>query len=171
MTDSLTDSLTIRISAGTGTGRTTLAAFDAALAAAGVSDYNLVRLSSIVPPGSRVLEVDGGDQLRGGHGDALYCVYARAHASLPGHEAWAGLAWSRRDDDSGAGLFVEHDGPSPEQVTSDLAHSLEDLSVTRGGVYHPEGRRVAGITCVALPVCAVVVATYRRAGWGELGGG
>jgi arginine decarboxylase len=164
----MTDPLIIRVSAGSGTGRTTLAAFDAALAVAGVSDFNLVRLSSVVPPGGRILEVDGPEQLRGDHGDALYCVYARAHASLPGHEAWAGVAWSRRDDGSGAGLFVEHEGPSRDQVATDLTHSLEDLSATRGGRYHPEGRRITGITCNMLPVCAVVVATFRRAGWEEL---
>lgn len=167
----MTNPLTIRVSAGSGTGRTTLAAFDAALAVAGVSDFNLIQLSSIVPPGSQVLEVDGREQLPGGHGDALYCVYARAHASLPGHEAWAGLAWSRRDDGSGAGLFVEHDGPSHEQVSTDLTHSLEDLSATRGGRYHPSGSRIAGITCSTLPVCAVVVATFRRTGWEERDGG
>jgi arginine decarboxylase len=163
----MTGPLTIRVSVGTGSGRTTLAAFDAALAVAGVGDFNLIQLSSIVPPGSRVLEVDGSEQLSGDHGDALYCVYARAHASLPSHEAWAGLAWSRRDDGSGAGLFVEHDGPSYEQVSADLTHSLEDLSATRDGRYHPEGRQIVGITCSALPVCAVVVATFRRAGWEE----
>ncbi|WP_129788848.1 pyruvoyl-dependent arginine decarboxylase [Promicromonospora panici] len=167
----MTEPLIIRVSAGTGTGRTTLAAFDAALAGAGVSDFNLVRLSSIAPPGSRILQVDGPEQLQGAHGDALYCVYARAHASLPGHEAWAGLAWSQRDDGSGAGLFVEHEGPSQEQVSTDLLHSLEDLSATRGGRYHPAGRKLVGITCSALPVCAVVVATFRRTGWEEPDGG
>jgi arginine decarboxylase len=166
----MTDPLTIRVSAGTGSGRTTLAAFDAALAVAGVSDFNLVRLSSVVPPGSRILEVEGPEQLPGGHGDALYCVYARAHASLPGHEAWAGVAWSRRDDGSGAGLFVEHQGPSAEQVSTDLTYSLADLSATRGGVYHPEGWRITGITCDRLPVCAVVVASFRCVGWEELDG-
>jgi len=164
----MTDPLTIRVSTGTGTGRTTLAAFDAALVAAGVGDFNLLRLSSVVPPGSTVLEVDGRDQLRGGHGDVMYCVYAAGYASLPGHEAWAGVAWSRRDDGTGAGLFVEHDGPSYEQVATDLTHSLEDLSTTRGGVYHEEGRRVTGLACETLPVCAVVVATFLRSGWEEL---
>ncbi|GAA1980986.1 hypothetical protein GCM10009718_17430 [Isoptericola halotolerans] len=167
----MTDPLTIRVSTGTGTGRTTLAAFDAALVAAGVGDFNLVRLSSVVPPGSTILDVDAAGQLAGQHGDALFCVYAEAHASLPGHEAWAGVAWSRRDDGSGAGLFVEHEGPSHEQVATDLTHSLEDLSATRGGAYHPEGRRVTGITCDTLPVCAVVVATFRRAGWEGLADG
>ncbi|MCK9793312.1 pyruvoyl-dependent arginine decarboxylase [Isoptericola sp. 4D.3] len=159
----------IRVSAGTGTGRTTLAAFDAALCSAGVGDFNLIRLSSVVPPGSTVVEVDGRDQLSGEHGDGLYCVYASAHASLPGHEAWAGVAWSRRDDGSGAGLFVEHEGPSHEQVAIDLLHSLEDLSATRGGVYRPDGEMITGLACEALPVCAVVVATFRRVGWEELG--
>lgn len=167
----MTDPLTIRVSAGTGTGQTTLAAFDAALAAAGVSDFNLIRLSSIIPPGSRVLEVDGGDQVRGDHGDALYCVYARADTSLPGHEAWAGIAWSRRDDGSGAGLFVEHAGPSREQVSKDLTHSLEDLSTTRGGSYHPEGRRLVNITCGTQPVAAVVVASFLCTGWRAVTGG
>ncbi|MGF0117099.1 pyruvoyl-dependent arginine decarboxylase [Promicromonospora sp. Marseille-Q5078] len=166
----MSDPLTIRVSAGTGTGRTTLAAFDAALVAAGVGDFNLVRLSSVVPPGSVILEVDGRRQLPGGHGDAMYCVYAEAHASLPGHEAWAGVAWSRRDDGSGAGLFVEHEGPSHEQVTTDLTHSLEDLSAVRGGRYHAEGRKTVGLACESLPVCAVVVATFRRVGWEELTG-
>ena len=165
----MSEPLTIRVSTGTGTGRTTLAAFDAALVAAGVGDFNLVRLSSVIPPGSRVLEVDGPDQLPGDHGDALYCVHAEAHASLPGHEAWAGVGWSLHDDGSGAGLFVEHEGPSHEQVATDLVHSLEDLSAARGNVYHPKGRRITGITCESLPVCAVVVATFRRAGWEELG--
>lgn len=164
----MTDTLTIRVSSGSGTGRTPLAAFDAALAAAGVSDFNLVRLSSIVPPGAAVQEVERHDQLRGAHGDVLFCVYAQAHASLPGHEAWAGIAWSRHEDGSGAGLFVEHEGPSNEQVAADLTHSLQDLSATRGNRYHPEGRRVTGITCVTMPVCAVVVATYRHVGWQEL---
>ncbi|MCK0116064.1 pyruvoyl-dependent arginine decarboxylase [Isoptericola sp. S6320L] len=163
--------LTIRISKGTGTGRTTLAAFDAALVAAGVGDFNLIRLSSVVPPGSTILEVDAEDALFGEHGDALYCVYAEAHASLPGHEAWAGVAWSLRDDGSGAGLFVEHEGPSHEQVATDLIHSLEDLSASRGGVYHPSGRLITGITCDSLPVCAVVVATFRRAGWEAIADG
>ena len=164
----MTTTLTIRVSSGSGTGRTPLAAFDAALAAAGVSDFNLVRLSSIVPPGAAVLEVEGRDQLRGEHGDVLFCVYAQAHTSLPGHEAWAGIAWSRHEDGSGAGLFVEHEGPSHEQVSADLTHSLQDLSATRGNRYHPEGRQVTGITCVTMPVCAVVVATYRHVGWQEL---
>ena len=155
----------IHVSHGTGTGRNELSAFDAALTDAGVGDFNLVRLSSVVPPGSRVVEVDRLEEGYGGHGDLLYCVYAEAHAVMPGHEAWAGVAWSLRDDDSGAGLFVEHEAPSHEQLELDLTLSLEDLAATRGNRFHPAGRRVAGVRCESLPVCSVVVAAYRREGW------
>ena len=47
--------LTIRVSAGSGKGRTKMAAFDSALRNAGVADHNLVRLSSVIPAGSVVL--------------------------------------------------------------------------------------------------------------------
>ena len=156
---------TIYVSHGPGTGRTELSAFDAALVDAGVGDFNLVRLSSVVPPGTRVVEVDRLEQGYGDHGDLLYCVYAEAHAVMPGHEAWAGVAWSLRDDGSGAGLFVEHEAPSHEQLELDLTLSLEDLSATRGHRFSPAGRRVAGVRCETLPVCSVVVAAYRRQGW------
>ncbi|GED10246.1 pyruvoyl-dependent arginine decarboxylase [Cellulosimicrobium cellulans] len=163
------DGPTIFVSQGTGTGRTELAAFDAALVDAGVGDFNLVRLSSVVPPGSRVVEVDRLDEHYGGHGDLLYCVYAEAHSVMPGHEAWAGIAWSLRDDGTGAGLFVEHEAPSREQLDLDLTLSIEDLSASRGNRYAPAGRRIVGVRCESLPVCSVVVAAYRREGWGGEG--
>ncbi len=155
----------IRVSAGAGSGRTPLSAFDAALREAGVADFNLVRLSSVIPPGALVETVQGEDQLVGGHGDLLYCVYAEAHAELPLHEAWAGVAWALADDGSGAGLFVEHEGPAREQVERDLTASLDDLIVGRGGGYKPAGRLITSAVCETEPVCALVVATYTSQGW------
>ncbi|ACQ79119.1 Pyruvoyl-dependent arginine decarboxylase [Beutenbergia cavernae DSM 12333] len=156
---------TIRISTGTGSGRTTLSAFDAALRSAGVADFNLLRLSSIIPPGSTVLEVGAADQLSGAHGDRLYCVYAEAHAELPHHEAWAGIAWAIALDGSGGGLFVEHEGPSREQVDRDLTATLEDLVDRRGGGYEIAGRAITSAMCETEPVCAVVIASYAARGW------
>lgn len=159
------NALTIRISAGTGTGRTRLSAFDAALRDAGVADFNLIRLSSVIPPGSRVVEVPGAAQLKGAHGDALYCVYADAYASTPGDQAWAGVAWSQRRDSTHAGFFVEHHGNSELAVDRDLAASLDDLSQGRDGLYFPAGSMTTSATCVDHPVAAVVVASYRCVSW------
>ena len=66
----------IQLVAGIGRARTLLSSFDAALRECGVLNYNLIPLSSVVPPRSRVIEVDriapvmDEDQ----HGDRLYVV-------------------------------------------------------------------------------------------------
>ncbi len=159
--------LTIRISSGTG--YTRLAAFDAALRSAGVADFNLIRLSSVIPPRSTVVCVEGPQQLRGGHGDRLYCVYAEAFASTPLEQAWAGVAWSRRNDDSGDGLFVEHAGSSETTVRHDLRVSLAELSRGRGDEFTAAGDVVSSAECVDHPVCAVVIATYSTASWTDHG--
>lgn len=52
-----TTGLAIQVRAATGRGPTSLAAFDDALSVAGVANFNLVRLSSIIPPGSDVAAV------------------------------------------------------------------------------------------------------------------
>jgi arginine decarboxylase len=157
--------LLIRVSAGSGIGPTRLAAFDSALRSAGVADFNLIRLSSVIPPGATVTTSPADDQIRGKHGDLLYCVYADAYASTPGEQAWAGIAWSRRDDGSGEGLFVEHSGASRPTVERDLRATLEAMSVGRAFNFAPAGSLVSSAECADHPVCAVVIAAYCRASW------
>lgn len=159
--------ITIRVSSGAGVGRTALSAFDSALHGAGVADFNLIRLSSVIPPGAEVLEVEPGQQLLGAHGDRLYCVYAAGYATSPGEQAWAGVAWSRRNDGSGEGLFVEHHGSTRDAVARDLRLSLGDLSERRGRDFTDEGMVLASATCVEQPVCALVLASYLRSPWGH----
>ena len=158
--------LTIRVSSGVGSGLTRLAAFDAALRSAGVGDFNLIRLSSVIPPFSVVLNVDADQQMRGGHGNLLYCVYAESYCSSAGEQAWAGVAWSRREH-SGDGLFVEHQSTSHAGLDRDLGDSLDELSSGRGGGFVEAGRRVVSVSCVDRPACAVVVATYRNISWSD----
>lgn len=161
--------LTIRVSSGVGEGATRLAAFDAALRSAGVGDFNLIRLSSVIPPSAVVDEVRADGQVSGGHGDLLYCVYADAYASTPGDRAWAGLAWSRRAEQPGGGLFVEHTGSSRTAVERDLQLTLDELSRGRGGGFLAAGRQLAVAECVSRPACAVVVASYQSSDWGTHG--
>ena len=160
--------LVIRVSRGAGSGPTRLAAFDMALHAAGVAGYNIVRLSSVIPPHAVVREVTGDDQVKGGQGDIAYCVYAAAYASTPGEQAWAGIAWAMHQDGSGAGLFVEHTAASEAVVRRDLDATIEAMSRTRGNMYRTAGQTVSSAVCIDHPVCAVVIATYGTAGWGRL---
>jgi arginine decarboxylase len=153
------------IAAGAGTGSTSLSAFDAALRDAGVANFNLVRLSSVIPPGTEVDTTGTTPMPEGGWGDRLYCVYAEQHADLPGVEAWAGIGWVQRLDGQG-GLFVEHEGPTEAFLTTAIESSLADLVAGRPEEFGEPHMFTTGVTCVDKPVCAFVVAAYETASWG-----
>lgn len=157
--------LTIRVTAGGGKGRTTMAAFDAALRSAGVADHNLIRLSSVIPPGSNVVVCSPEEQLRGTFGDALYCVYAVAFATERGDDACSGIGWALATDGSGRGLFVEHNGHAEEQVRSMVTSSLTDMANGREETFAIEQLVLSSAHCSGQPACSVVVATYSTAGW------
>lgn len=157
--------LDISIRTGSGSGRTLLSAFDHALQSAGVADFNLVTLSSVIPPGSRLRHVS--NTLPGGHGDLLFCVRAEAYAEHSGDIAWAGLGWCV--DETGGGLFVEHHGGSEASVVEQIELSLGDMNAKRGGGYGPVQMALASAHSTGLPTCAVVVAAYRVSSWHEDG--
>jgi pyruvoyl-dependent arginine decarboxylase len=159
--------LDISIRTGSGSGRTLLSAFDHALQSAGVADFNLVTLSSVIPPGSRLRHVS--NTLPGGHGDLLFCVRAEAYAEHSGDIAWAGLGWCV--DETGGGLFVEHHGGSEASVVEQIELSLGDMNAKRGGGYGPVQMALASAHSTGLPTCAVVVAAYRVSSWHEDGPG
>jgi arginine decarboxylase len=160
-------SLTIPITAGVGRGSTCLSSFDAALAAAGVSNFNLVRLSSVIPTGGRAVVTTPDQQLRGGWGDRLYCVYAAQTATAPDEQAWAGIGWITTTDGSGRGVFVEHEAHSETEVRRLISASLADLAAVRREPFSAPQMHVTGVTCAHEPVTALVVASYETAGWGE----
>lgn len=154
----------IELAATTATGPTPLAAFDHALRRIGVGDVNLVRLSSVIPPGSIVVQRD---RVRTEHawGDRLYCVYAVAQANTPGASASAGVAWAIRRDGSDAGLFVEDEGTAPDKVKHTLHATLDHMIAGRGYDFGPIESRVVSATCVGDPVCTLVLASYQSSSW------
>ncbi|SDT07103.1 arginine decarboxylase [Friedmanniella luteola] len=157
--------LRIRMSSSRAEGPTRLAAFDAALVAAGLANFNLLPLSSVIPVGAAVDVVPPADQLKGRHGDLLYCVYAASYATTPGAQAWAGMAWALQTDGSGAGLFVEHSSTTEADLHAHLGATLGAMMENREQDYVEGGRLVASATCTAAPVAALVVASYQTAGW------
>jgi arginine decarboxylase len=153
----------ITIRTGSGHGHTRLSAFDHALLMAGVANFNLITLSSVIPPRSGIRLVDG-DVLPGGHGDRLYCVLSAAHAEHPGETVWAGIGWVV-DHLTGGGLFVEHTGGSEESLLEQIDLSLEDLVKNRGGGYGPVQSVTVSAHYVDRPACALAVAAYEVSGW------
>jgi arginine decarboxylase len=153
----------IVITTGTGEGPTAVAAFDAALLRAGVENYNLIPLSSIIPPGSSIERstfVTPTDE----YGHRLYVVMARCDAGTAGTEAWAGVGWTQ-EPESGRGLFVELHGSSQAVVQEAIEATLKSMQASRGHIYSPIQCEVAGIVCREKPVCAIVVAVYQSEGW------
>lgn len=176
-----TSPLTIPVMGGTGSAPTALAAFDAALHSIGVHNFNLIRLSSVIPPGATLLRHTPGEdplvdlratptgrQPLGGWGDRMYAVWAYESAQLLGEEAWAGVAWVQ-DPEDGRGLFVEHEGGSEMQVREELAASLTSISRTRQLDHLEQRSVVVGARCVDQPVAALVIAPFMTEPWRNVG--
>ena len=157
--------MVIQVASGTGTGPTKLAAFDAALNAAGLANYNLVRLSSIIPPKSEITVSERGVVKQPGDwGDRLYVVMAETRVDTPNAEAWAGIGWVQQKE-TGKGLFVEHEGANEASVRRDIEQSLQALMRIRGVDFGPITMKVVGRTCLHEPVCALVIASYQASSW------
>lgn len=155
--------LQITITRGVGEGPTPLAAFDAALLHAGVANYNLIYLSSIIPPASSIVRtrfVTNPDE----YGHRLYVVMSRHIEQQPGKMAWAGVGWTQNQDD-GRGLFVELDGSSKSEVEEAIQATLTSMITTRHLPYGPIESEMVGIECRTKPVCALVVAVYKSESW------
>lgn len=106
----------IRIAWGTGRGPTQLSAYDAALAEAGVHDYNLRELSSVIPAGATVEEVGRAPDL-GPAGEGLHVVEASAVGERGPQSAV--LAWARSPE--GPGVFYEAGASEPSAAVVDEA--------------------------------------------------
>ncbi len=127
---------TIRIVAGVGTGPTATAAYDDALADAGIHNYNLVTVSSMIPATADIKIVETAPPL-GSPGNKLTIVQARATAD-PGDEQriTAGLGWATGPK---FGVFYEAAGPDPDTIVAELRQGLQncvdrrDVSVPNRG--------------------------------------
>lgn len=154
----------IVVARGTGEGPTPLAAFDSALLAAGVQNYNLIRLSSVIPPGAaieRAAFVSDPDE----YGQRLFVVMAEQRATRAGEGAFAGLGWVQEPGD-GRGLFVECQGVAHAEVQDEIVATLDSMTAGRRRDYGPVESEITGIECSGRPVAALVIAVYKSEPWG-----
>ncbi len=163
--------LRIPVVAGIGRGSTLLSAFDAALVACGVHNYNLIPLSSVVPPAAEVVPIEAYVPETDEHGHRLYVVKAEIRSDQAGQTVGAGVGWYQWGD--GRGVFVEHEatGPTHRSVAAELdhrvCHSLRDLCAARGVAFDPirARSRLAFAEVADEPTSALVLAVYRSEGW------
>lgn len=157
----------VRVVWGSAPGPTALSSYDAALAAAGVENYNLVRVSSIVPAGATVEPVDTAPDL-GPPGNRLTVVEARVTVGgdgtggdVPSGPGAAGLAWAIGP---GPGLFHEVAGPFDEvECSRRLAAGLDAGRAFREWSFDESGERVVSVDPPAGEFgTAVVLGVYGR---------
>jgi len=152
----------IFITAGKGEGNTLLSAFDKALNDAGIANYNLIYLSSIIPPSAKVKLLKPHLQNKE-YGNRLYVVMAKAIQVDFGKETWAGIGWVQSRD--GRGMFVEHIGENKNDVARLIKKSLTDMKKYRKWQFGKIHYAVTGVECKNKPVCVVVVAVYKSENW------
>lgn len=161
----------IKVVSGVGTGKTTLSAFDHALKDAGVYNYNLITLSSIIPPGSNVMKVGTFNTPAEEFGHKLYVIKAEIRSEEAGKYIAAGLGWYHLED--GRGMFVEHEikGETKIAVKSEIdmriKNSLKDLCKFRGIKF--EERKIKSCMSIAhivdQPTSVLVLAVYKSESW------
>jgi arginine decarboxylase len=163
--------MNIKVVRGKGEGKTKLSAFDAALKNAGVYNYNLIYLSSVIPPNSEIVKVENFESPKEEYGNRLYVVCAEDRSDEVGKFIGAGLGWYQFEGNKG--VFVEHHikGETQVAVKSELnqriINSIKDLCEFRGIIFQ-ETDLHSEINIAEVknnPTSVLVIAVYKSEGW------
>lgn len=119
------------LTAGSAEGEMPLTAFDGALLAAGIGDVNLVRVSSILPPGARPLI-----QLNLPAGALVPIAYGYNCSDQPGRRIAAAVGVGIGADDE-PGVIVEHSGPGAAADMADIVRLMVREAFTGRGRPEP----------------------------------
>ncbi len=112
--------------AGKAEGSTLLNAFDNALLDAGIGDVNLIKVSSIVPPGVEVVM----DKPTLPRGALVPCVYAERTSERKGEVIAVALAVGIAED--GFGVVMESEGETAEEAKAKAVTMVEEAFRVRG---------------------------------------
>lgn len=96
-----------------------LNAFDGALLASGIGNTNLVKMSSIVPPGARKM-----DPVTIPYGALVPVAYASITSNIKGQTISAAVAAAFPTDTSMPGLIMEYSAQGPGQETEEICRDM-----------------------------------------------
>ncbi|PSQ17800.1 pyruvoyl-dependent arginine decarboxylase [Halobacteriales archaeon QS_8_69_26] len=143
----------IRIAWGTAAGKSELGAFDAALAEAGLHNYNLVGFSSVVPPETSIQEVGTADP-GWPVGERVGVVLAR---NVGRGRVVAGLGWTLAEE---GGVLIEGYAGDPAECRREVETGLREARDLRDWAWtDAEETRIAADEFEGIGA-AVVVAVY-----------
>ncbi len=154
----------ISVTWGTGEGPTRIAAFDRALWDAGIANYNLIKLSSVIPEGADVV-VEKVDMNGKDHGHKLYVVLSECYETEKGKSAVAGLGWVGSNHVKGKGIFVEHFGRNEKEVMAYIQKTISSMTSYRSEEHGDIEMKSTERECKGGVACSVVAAVYKSEGW------
>ncbi|MFA4028876.1 MAG: hypothetical protein GDYSWBUE_001341 [Candidatus Fervidibacterota bacterium] len=146
---------TIYLVSGAAEGCTPLNAFDNALIEAGIGDLNLIKVSSIVPKGARLIE--GKPNIP--KGTIVPCVYVAKVGTVSGMQLAVGLGIAV--DEDGFGVIMEAEGEDGKELRSQIMMMLEEAFEVRGLKIN-DMRMVVSEHKVCNTGCAVAAAVFWR---------
>lgn len=160
----------IYLTSGIGRGKTLLSAFDSALFDAGISNYNLITLSSIIPPDT-VIKQQKYKTPDSEYGHRLYLVMSENRSRESGRYIGSALGWCQEKD--GRGVFVEHrftedsEDAVRSQLEEEVRRSLSDLCRQRGYTFTSKKMKLKMSVAKVVdgPTCTLVAAVYKAEPW------
>lgn len=139
-------------------GETLVSAFDKALAKAGIHNFNLVPLSSIIPPNVKVIEVGRYDSSKRNTGDIVYVVISSHSCDKIGTQISTGLAWVQAKE---GGLIIESNGQFDiSTCRKELEIGLKEMMSTRDWDWNTNIRRKVLSHTVKRVGSIVIAAVY-----------
>ncbi len=112
---------------GLGTHKHKLASFEDALRKAGIAPYNLVHVSSILPPHCEIVDTSEGLQ-QFKHGQIVFCVMSRIETNEPRRLIAAAVGLAVPHEKNRYGYISEHH--SYGQTAEETSEYAEDLAAT-----------------------------------------
>jgi len=143
----------INIVWGKSEGKTLISSFDKALIEAGIHNFNLIPLSSVIPQGATVRDV-GTYKFFHNIGDILYVVISSFSSDKSNTQISAGLGWVQTKE---GGLFIESKGEySRKECEEEISRGLKEMMSARGWkgeikmrVVSHKVREIANVTVAA----------------------
>jgi arginine decarboxylase len=127
------------LTVGKGEANSYLTAFDAALINAGIANFNLIKVSSIVPPNSKITilskkNINNSTSLNSlPYGTLLPTVYTYSVSSVPGEKLVAAIGVAKiKDDLNNWGIIMEKSGVGEEELfRNEVKNMLEEALFNR----------------------------------------
>jgi len=114
---------------GIGEGSTFLNAFDSALMSAGVGHYNLIRVSSILPPGAQKTE-----SVLLPPGSILPIAYGYLYSAEKGKRITAAVSIGIPQDPESIGVIMEYSGDLDEDDARDFIINMAKEAMEKRGI-------------------------------------